>query len=137
MMRNTCLNPEKLFAIVLWLVAIHTFIVGLSLVFMPSEYMPVFGFEAGDANFFRAQGGVFHIIMGIIYIMASYSFRESSALVVITVTAKLIATIFLLIYFFFVSDTWSILFSGIMDGLMAIVISGLYLLYIRKEKTQN
>ncbi|MBL7110376.1 MAG: hypothetical protein ISS19_00360 [Bacteroidales bacterium] len=128
-MNNKIKIIETIFRVLLWLVALHSFIIGLLLIFMPAEFMPFFGYQVWDANFFRAQGGVFHIIMSVVYLWAAYSFTRSSSMVIMTVTAKMIATIFLFLYFFIVQKIWTIIASGAVDFLMGLVVFILYYYY--------
>ena len=53
----------KLFRIYMWLVALHSFCVGLALILLPLEYFPLFGFRGYEGTFFKIQGGVFHMVM--------------------------------------------------------------------------
>ncbi len=125
--------PKKLLIIILWLIGIHSFIIGLCLIFLPAVYMPLFGFELCEFVFFRAQGGIFHLIMSVIYVWAAIYIDKTNVLIKITLLAKTMALIFLLIYYIFVDPVITILLSGITDGLMAIVVLVLYL-NIQKTK---
>ena len=90
-----------------------------------------FGFRLTE-KFFADQGGVFHLIVAVAYIWAALDLENSFKLIVLSCTAKFVATIFLLSYFFFVDHNFMVVFSGIADFLMGITILILYILY-RKQ----
>ncbi|HPR89710.1 MAG TPA: hypothetical protein PL181_16990 [bacterium] len=50
---------NKALATFLWLIAIHSFLVGLGLIFMPYSLLEQMGYASCSERFFRAQGGVF------------------------------------------------------------------------------
>jgi len=88
--------------------------------------MPHFGFENIAGKFFPTQGGVFHLVMSIAYVWAAMDVEKYQILILFSIAAKFIATVFLLSYFFFMENIWMILLSGIGDFLMGILILFLY-----------
>ncbi|MCD4679650.1 MAG: hypothetical protein K8S00_04615 [Bacteroidales bacterium] len=120
-------NVEKILQIVLWLIGAHSFLVGLSLIILPSSIMVFFGFEANYHNFFRVQGGVFHIVLSIIYAVAAINIRKHQTLIKLSIITKFIATVFLISYYLFFIQILTILLSGIGDFLMGVVILLLFL----------
>ncbi len=125
-------NPGKYLSIFLWLVAIHSFSVGVGLIVLPYSFMHYLGYEFCAESFFRCQGGVFHIAVSAGYAMAAYNHRKFECLVILAIIIKFAATIFLFIYSFVGSSIAIIVLSGVSDFIMAIVI--LYL-YLRIKKT--
>ncbi len=123
-------------AVFLWLVTIHTIIVGICLIFIPESLMPVFGFEIFSGNFFRAQGGVFHVAMSVVYIIIARNFEKSKELIFIIIIVKMIAAIFLITYYLLINSIYTILFSGIGDFLMGIITLMLYLNYQKSKKKE-
>ena len=117
---------SELLAIVLWIIAFHSFCVGIGLIIAPLELFEFFGYSKCTERFFPTQGGVFHIIMAVGYIIGAVKYPRSVDLVVFTIFVKLCAMIFLLIYFVAIKQTWVILFSGISDGLMGMLVYWLY-----------
>ena len=87
-------------------------------------------------KFFAVQGGVFHIVVSLAYIMAALDLDRSAKLIVLSCTAKFMATLFLLSYYFFVNHIFMVVFSGIADCLMGLAILFTYLLY-QKTKVAN
>jgi hypothetical protein len=104
----------------LYALSIHSFLVGLCLILLPSQMMQLFGFNPQQEYFFRAQGGVFHIIMSLLYITAAKNPLKFIELVKLIIAVKLLAMIFLLGYFFFIDNIFTVLLSGIADGAMGI-----------------
>ena len=116
---------------ILWLVAIHSICFGISLVILPVNVIELFGFHLTE-KFFADQGGVFHLVVAVAYIWAALDLENSFKLIVLSCTAKFVATIFLLSYFIFVDHKFMVIFSGLADFLMGFAILALYILY-RKQ----
>ncbi len=116
---------------ILWLVAIHSICFGISLIILPIPVIEFFGFRLTE-KFFADQGGVFHLVVAVAYIWAALDLEDSFKLIVLSCTAKFVATIFLLSYFFFVDPKLMVILSGIADFLMGFTILLLYILY-RKQ----
>jgi len=114
----------------LWLVAIHSVGFGISLIVLPISVIELFGFRLAE-KFFAVQGGVFHIVVALAYIMAALDLGRAKKLIILSCTAKFMATIFLLSYYFFVKHIFMVVFSGIADFLMGLAILLLYILYLR------
>lgn len=108
--------------LLLWFMAIHSILVALGLIFLPTKYLPFFGFFGYSGRFFQMQSGVFHIVMSCAYLMGAYQIRQSNILVYFAISAKSIATIFLITIFIFYETNWMILLSAIGDGAMALVL---------------
>jgi len=107
--------------ILLWLIAIHSFTAGSFLIFLGEDGIQYFGFPSGNP-FFQVQGGVFHIVMCVAYILASLDVHRNKNLIIFIISAKTIATIYLLIYYFLIDTILMILLSGLADGLMALLV---------------
>lgn len=134
-MKNQIELTQKWFKIIMWLIAIHSFVVSIGLIFLPANIITLFGFEFHENNFFRAQGGVFHIVMVVVYIMAVNNINKSLDFVKLSIIAKLIGTVFLLSYFFIINPIITVLLSGVSDCLMAIIIYMFYRYFVN-NKTQ-
>lgn len=114
--------PPQVLSIILWLVMFHSFAVGIALIFMPASWLPFFGFEKFAPNFFQAQGGIFHIVMCVAYTMAAIDYKKYYSQVIFSISAKLIAFVFLLLYYLAINPVITILLSGIADGLIGVII---------------
>ena len=120
------LKVEKVLSFFLWLVAIHSFLVGIGLIVLSSSTFELLGFKSTFDRFFSTQGGVFHIAMAFGYAMAAYDLKRFKELIVFSIIVKFIATIFLLLYFIILSSQLLIVLSGISDFVMGLVILFLY-----------
>jgi hypothetical protein len=122
------MREDKILSVFLWLVAIHSFLVGAGLIVLPTSVFEYFGFNPTFERFFSTQGGVFHIAMSVGYAMAGFDKIKYRQLIVFSIIVKFIATVFLTSYFLIISSQWLILMSGISDLLIGIIILYLYLL---------
>lgn len=104
--------------ILLFLVALHSFFVGLGLIFIPSHFFVEIGYHQICENFFRAQGGVFHLVMVVAYSFAALNPIVNKPMVKFSIIAKFIATFFLIFYFLFVENIIVVLLSGLGDFAM-------------------
>jgi hypothetical protein len=127
------MKPRNLLTVLLYLISLHSFCVGLALIILPLSTLENFGYEGYVGNFFKAQGGIFHIVMSIIYIVVARDIDKNRILIYITLTAKFIATIFLLGYYFIFEQIWMVLVSGIGDFLMGVCVLFLWLAYLKKK----
>ena len=116
------INLVKLLKVYLFLVAVHTFCVGVGLIVIPLENYGFFGFEGYQGNFFKIQAGVFHFMMCGAYIPAAINPIRNRLLIQFSIFAKLSATVFLLSYALFVNMIWMVLASGIFDFLMGLAL---------------
>ena len=120
---------------ILWLIAIHSICFGIALVVLPISVIELFGFSLTE-KFFADQGGVFHLVVAVAYIWAALDLENSFKLIVISCTAKFVATVFLISYFIFGSPIFMVIFSGIADFLMGLAILVLYILYRKQVKAE-
>lgn len=133
------LKVDKAITVFLWLVALHSFLIGIGLIFLPLSAFKFLEFNTTFDRFFSTQGGVFHIAMAICYAMAGYDKIKYRQLIVFSIIVKFIAAIFLIIYFLIVSSQWLIIVSAVSDLLMGVIILHLYRLltaelYFRKNE---
>lgn len=117
---------DKLFSVFLLIVAIHSILVGIGLIVLPSSAFEFLGFQKTFDRFFSTQGGVFHIVMAVGYAMAAYDLKRFECLIIFSIIIKFIATVFLIVYFLTKSSQLLIIFSGISDFIMGLVILFLY-----------
>jgi hypothetical protein len=134
MKRVKFLKNNNLLSIILWLVAFHSFVVGVSLIITPSSIFEYLGYNICTERFFPTQGGIFHIIMAIGYAMGAVRIPKSNDLVIFSIIVKICATFFLFIYFISAKHTFVILFSGIADGIMGTAILWAYLNFRNRAK---
>ena len=116
----------KLLKVFLFLVAIHSFCVGVGLIAIPLENFDFFGFVGYRGIFFKIQGGVFHIVMCGAYIPAALDPIKNDSLIRFSVFAKFTATVFLLSYTFLAEMAWMVLVSGILDFVIGMILFWFY-----------
>ncbi len=126
-------HPDKLLSMVLWIVAFHTLVVGLILITQPAVLMRFAGFGTGCDHFFPAQGGVFHLLVFVIYMMGAIQVEKYYYFIVFSIFVKAVATLFLLIYCFAVEFKWVVLLSGIADGIMGLMIFSALQFYLHSK----
>jgi len=115
-------RTDRLLALVLWGMAVHTAAVGTGLLAHPGALLDLLGFDLPEQPFFIMQGGVFHWLMGAAYAAAARAPRRHVTLIEFAVLVKSVAAVFLITYWLVARDPWSVLASGVVDGAMALVL---------------
>jgi hypothetical protein len=95
---------------------------GLALIIQPDILMEWSGFRSEYEHFFPAQGGVFHLLMAVAYIMGAINSKKYHYLIVFSIIVKAAATTFLIVYCITVEFKWTILIFGFVDGVMGAMI---------------
>jgi hypothetical protein len=128
-------HPDKLLSTVLGLVAIHSLAMGLTLIAQPAVLMAFAGFSPDYEHFFPAQGGVFHLLMFVVYLMGATHIEKYYYFIVFSIFVKAVATFFLTIYCFAAEFKWIVFLSGIADGVMGLMIFLTLQYYLRSKKS--
>ena len=115
--------------ILLLLITLHSVLVGLGLIILPPQWMHFFGYDGYDGRFFQMQGGVFHVVIGLVYLLAGLNPDRFRNFTIFAIFAKGSATFFLITYYFFLEPVWLVLISGLSDGLMCGALFYLLKLY--------
>ena len=102
--------------ILVFLISLHSIIVGIMLLFFGEWAVRFAGWAGADTIFFIWQAGVFHFVLVAGYVV-EYSRHRSISLLVI---AKTTAFVFLVGGSLLADTPWSVWFSGIFDGAMAL-----------------
>ncbi len=129
-------NSPNLLKALLLLIAIHSIIAGILLILLSPEQLSFFGFDTQE-KFFSTQGGVFHLVMSIAYVMGAFAISKSDQMITFAIIAKFMATIFLLSYFFFKNSIWVVLVSGVGDFLMGVVLLMVFQNFRKKQYAQK
>lgn len=125
----------SLFRLLLQLIAVHSFFVGLALIVLPFGALSWFGFTVDPYRFFSTQGGVFHVVMSIAYLLAARNPLREKSLILFIILAKWIAFFFLAFYFLFSEMVPVIAISAVSDGLMGLLVMMFFLeLYTVEEE---
>jgi hypothetical protein len=103
--------------ILIFLISLHSFIVGMMLLFAADWAVRFAGWAGADPIFFIWQAGAFHFVLATGYLV-EYSRSQTISLLLI---AKSIAFVFLMGGSLLAETPWSVWFSGFADGAMALV----------------
>jgi hypothetical protein len=123
---NTHQHIRLIFRGWLYLLALHSAVIGLSLIFMPVDLLPAFGFTPTSDKFFPFQGGLFHLLMAVAYVMAGTEPARYSGVVRLAICVKLAAFGCLILYYVLLAPVLVVLLSGLVDGMMGVIIWYLY-----------
>ena len=102
--------------ILIFLISLHSIIVGLMLLFAADWAVRFAGWAGADPIFFIWQAGAFHFVLATGYLL-EYSRSQTISLLLV---AKTFAFVFLLGGSLLVETPWSVWFSGFADGAMAL-----------------
>ena len=104
--------------LLIFLVSLHSAIIGVVFIFAPNWLMQFGGWAGIDPIFFGRQAGAFHIVLAGAYSIEYFKYRG----VTILVSAKAFAMVFLLVCTFVDSLPWAVPVSGVGDAMMALVV---------------
>jgi len=104
--------------LLVFLVALHSCIVGAMFLTAPDWTMKFAGWHSISPAFFAYQAGIFHVVLAVAYLLEYHRYRG----VAILTTAKTIAFVFLITATIIDPIPWAVWTSGIIDGLMAVVV---------------
>ena len=125
-------NHRLLLQWVLWLIAVHSICFGMALIIFPTGWIEFFGFQLRE-KFFADQGGVFHLIISLAYIIAALDPENSKKFVFLSYMTKFAAAAFLFSYYLFDRPIFMVLLSGVGDLMMGLAILISYRLYIKSS----
>lgn len=129
---NLIADPARRLSLLLWLVAVHSAVVGLGLIWQPAGLFARLGYAPVGEPFFPVQGGVFHVVMAVGYALAARDLPGNRCLVSFAIVVKAAATVFLVGYWLLKARLDVVLLSGIGDGLMAALIWAGYVSWRRQ-----
>ena len=102
--------------LLIFLISLHSIIVGLMLLFAADWAVRFAGWAGADPIFFIWQAGAFHFVLATGYLM-EYSRSQTISLLLV---AKTFAFVFLIGGSLLAETPWSVWFSGFADGAMAL-----------------
>jgi len=100
------------------LIALHSFVVGVFLVFVPEWGARFGGFGAVSPLFFARQAGAFHFVAATAYLVEYFRYRG----VLLLVVTKSVAVVFLLMTSVVDTVPWVVPLSGVADGFMGLAV---------------
>ena len=102
--------------ILIFLISLHSFIVGIMLLFAAEWAVRFAGWAGADPIFFIWQAGAFHFVLATGYLVEYFRSRT----IVLLLIAKSVAVVFLIGGSLLTEAPWSVWFSGCADGAMAL-----------------
>jgi len=120
--RRLLSDPRRLFDLerwTVWLVALHSAVVGLMLLGFPAWSARFGGWSGASPLFFPMQAGVFHFVVVLGYVQEFHAQRGVRLLV----ATKTIAFVFLISAWLSGEAAWSVPFSGFADGAMGLGVA--------------
>lgn len=102
------------------LIAMHSYAVGLALMFLTRWGTQLGGWPHVEPLFFARQAGVFHLLIATAYLLEY--FRNGT--VTLLVLAKITAVVFLVAMMVVEPAPWAVPMSALADGLMAVMVLG-------------
>jgi hypothetical protein len=120
----------KLDRLVIILVALHSFGFGIALLWAPAWGFKFGGWDEVSPLFFARQSGIFHIVVATGYLIEYYRYNG----ILLLLTAKGLATVFLLASALTGEHAWVVPFSGVADAMMGIVV---FLIHRHVVKLRN
>ena len=101
------------------LIAVHSLVVGLFLTFATDWGARLGGFPSPVPLFFPRQGGAFHFVVTVIYLVEYFHYRG----VFLLVMTKSMAVLFLVLASLLMAVPWLVPLSALGDGLMAVAVA--------------
>jgi hypothetical protein len=102
--------------ILIFLISLHSFIIGVMLMFFADWAVHFAGWAGADPIFFIWQAGAFHFVLATGYLVEHFQHRSITLLLI----AKSMAFVFLIGGSLLYPTPWSVWFSGLADGAMAL-----------------
>jgi hypothetical protein len=99
------------------LIALHSLAVGVGLLFLTEFGARIGGFGAVSPLFFPRQAGAFHFVAASAYLIEYFRYRG----ILILLTTKSIAVVFLGVMSALGGMPWIVPFSGVADGVMGLM----------------
>lgn len=112
------------------LIALHSVIVGVMLMFFAEWAVRFAGWGGAEPVFFIRQAGAFHFVLAAGYLVEYFRWRSITLLLI----AKTAAFVFLIGGTLITDVPWSVWFSGLADGAMALVAYLVHRAVVRGKK---
>ena len=113
---------ERALRLVIFLVSLHSFVLGFTMMVFPSSFLALVGWPALEGPFFPSQAGIFLMLLSLAYFLG----LEHRGMVRFIILSKMAALAFLLFHFLFLGAPSVILPTALLDGVMG---SALWVLY--------
>ncbi len=117
------LNPRRIETIIVFLIALHSLLLGLAMTFQPIHILKLFGWNYQGPMFFPTQAGVFLVLFGILF-MAILFHRTLTWFIIVV---KIAAVVFLVSQHFILAPNVpaTVLVAAVFDGFMGASVAAL------------
>lgn len=112
------IDLRRLERVLVVLIALHSLVVGVFLLFATEWGARFGGFGAVQPLFFPRQAGAFHFVVAAAYLIEYFRYRGVSILL----TTKSIAVVFLMLTTLLDDAPWVVPLSALGDGLMGLAV---------------
>jgi len=112
------INWQRALKLIIVLISIHSFLLGIAMLFSPRVFTEFFGVASKGQFFWQSQSGIFLFILAIAYYLAYREIDRSRILVNFLVLSKALAAVFLLTHWIFFNAPDSIALAAAGDGIM-------------------
>ena len=129
MSSNSKSKIEKLSPLIVFLVGLHSIVLGLVVYFFTDFFYQIFFAAAVENIFFVRQSGVFLFIAGLFYLYPMIDMKKLYNLILLVICSKIIAVYFLIANAKFTLSPPMIYLAAFFDGLMAVLLIITYFSY--------
>ena len=130
-------NSKELFwpAFVLFLVGMHSILLGLIIYFFTNFFYRVFFAASIENIFFVRQSGIFLFLIGLFYLYPLFKLKNLYNLILLVIISKAVAVIFLITNAQLTTAPEMIYLAAFFDGLMGTLLTVVYV-QCRKSNSQ-
>ena len=127
------MNGRLLEKTIIFLIALHSFILGAAMLFQPARTLELFNWNYQGSMFFPAQSGIFLLLAAGVYLAAIWHRR----LIWFITASKCSAVLFLITEYFIIGPDApaTILAAALFDGFMGAAVIAIYIWQTRQNKT--
>ena len=113
-------------SLILFLVGMHSILLGLIIYFATDFFYKIFFNASVDNTFFVRQSGIFLFLAGLFYLYPLINIKKFHNIIFLVIFSKITAVYFLLANAKFTPAPAMIYLASFFDGLMAMVLIGVY-----------
>lgn len=114
-------NPNLL-RLILFLVGIHSIMLGVAIFFFTTPFYQLFFSVDPDNVFFIKQAGIFLFLAGLFYLVPVWDLNRFKPIIYFVVISKIIAVLFLITHASLTPSPIMIYLAALGDGSMALII---------------
>jgi len=123
---RSALRSVRILTLLVLLVALHSLLLGIFIYFF-TDFFYQFFFHAPPENiFYVRQAGLFLFCLGLFYVSIPGNIKQRHPLVMVLISTKVLAVIFLISNARFTSEPTMILLAATADGSMAFLLAFFY-----------